>query len=177
MMRRTLALTVNNLKGMKTMLYDNTMLRQMRKNSVSSKENELNFMLEMPGGLDGTRVPSSTVVSALLWQQYGLDLLHPQLSRWLEKNAPDVKYAVARNQRDHQQSCANFRVGQNGTLRVYLSPDVDARLRKVASDYFFWQVEHSLHAKHKRFEKGTIRQIAHLFNDAGNKFFTPSVAR
>jgi len=120
-----------------------------QRGSANYDGNGLPLILEMQGATEGTLVPARTVVTALLWQQYGLDLLHPEVSRWLEKNAPDVKYAVARNKVEsgNNYNNANFRVGRNGTLKVHLSLEIDDRLRKVSSDYICWQVERSMQSK------------------------------
>jgi hypothetical protein len=172
-MKRMLALTVDNMKGVMGMLHCITITNRMRENLAFTTKNELPITLEMPCELNGTIVPSSIVVTALLWQQYGLDLLHPEVSRWLEKFAPDVKYAVARNQRSDEQ---DFRVGLDGTLKVYLNPDDDKRLRKVSSDYIWWQVEQSMDPEHMDIVEKTIDQIAGVISAAGTPTYTPSVA-
>ncbi len=102
---------------------------------------ELPVMLEMPGGSEGKTVPTNTVLMALLWQQYGLDLPHPEVSRWLERYAPDVKYAVARNKsmRSDEDDPAELKVSSDGTIKVHLSLEVDQRLREVSSQYIRWQ--------------------------------------
>jgi hypothetical protein len=92
--------------------------------------------VEMPAGLEGRTVSSSTVMMALLWQQYGIDMRHPEFNRWLEQNAPDVKYAVARN-RIRESERAELRVGDDGTIKVQLTAEVDERLREVSSQYVF----------------------------------------
>lgn len=81
----------------------------------------------------------------LLWQQYGLDIVHPEVSRWLERNAPDVKYAVARSQ--FFVGCdkiSQFKVGPKGTVEFQLSLNIDDRLREVSSQYILSQVQHSI---------------------------------
>jgi hypothetical protein len=94
--------------------------------------------VEMPAGYEGKTVSSNTVMMALLWQQYGLDMLHPEFSRWLEQNAPDVKYAVAQNRiKDGKE----LRVGADGRIKVQLSPKVDNRLREVSSQYILEKYE------------------------------------
>src|SRR5215510_1649945 len=173
---RMLALIVNNLIGMLTMSNGINILGGRHKYLAPSMEDELPLTLEMPSRYDGTTVLSSTVVTALLWQQFGLDLLHPEVNRWLEKYAPDVKYAVAVNSCDVEQNSVNFRVGWDGTLKVHLSPDVDERLRRVSSDYIWWQVEHAMDPGHKDMAEESIEQIAGVLNDARSKTFKLSVA-
>ena len=144
-----------------------TDILQKQRGSVDFYGNGMPLTLVVSGATEGTLVPASTVVTALLWQQYGLDLLHPEVSRWLEKNAPDVKYAVARNKfaRSDSQNNASFRAGRNGTLKVYLTLEIDDRLRKVSSDYIWWQAEQSMGAEQENL--GTITKL--LNNFAGNK--------
>src|SRR5262245_54411169 len=100
-----------------------------KQNSARSAVNEMPVKLRMPGWSRGKTVPASRVVTALLWQHYGLDLLHPEVSQWLERYAPDVKYAIAANTfadgDDHNS--AEFRVGPDGTIQVYISLEVDDR--------------------------------------------------
>jgi hypothetical protein len=129
---------------------------------ADSNGNGMPLILKMSGATEGTLVPATTVVTALLWQQYGLDMLHPEVSRWLEKHAPDVKYAVARNKFEsvNERNSSNFRVGRNGTLKVHLSLEIDDRLRKVSSDYFWWQVESS-----KATETEQIGTMAGILNN------------
>jgi hypothetical protein len=69
-----------------------------RRKRQASAPYELPVMLQMHGWSEGDTVSATTVVLVLLWQYYGLDLCHPEVSRWLEQNAPDVKYAVAEDQ-------------------------------------------------------------------------------
>ena len=88
----------------------------------------------MPAGFEGTSVPASAVMMALLWQEYGLDLLHPQFNRWLERNAPDVKSAVAQNKQ-------GLRVGADRQIKLQISPAFDQRVREVSSNYILWQME------------------------------------
>jgi hypothetical protein len=94
---------------------------------------ELPFMIEMPHGSEGQTVPLGIVMMALLWQHYGLDLPHPEVSRWLEQNAPDVKYAFALNSVNRRST--ELKVGSDRTVRVYLSSEVERRLREVSSQY------------------------------------------
>jgi hypothetical protein len=133
-----------------------------QRSSVELDANGMSLMLKLSGVKEGTLVPASTVVTALLWEQYGLDLLHPEVSRWLEKNAPDVKYAVARNKfaNGDNRHRENFRVGRNGILKVHLSLYVDDRLRKVSSDYICWQVECSMEP-----QKGKVGSMTKLLNN------------
>jgi hypothetical protein len=106
--------------------------------------NEFSIKLRMPACYRGKAVPTSIVVMELLWQQYGLDMIHPELSRWLEKNAPDVKYMAARNQFASGDDRSEFRVGANGTIELRLSLKLDDRLREVSSQYILSQVQHSM---------------------------------
>src|SRR5262245_27911336 len=91
--------------------------------------NQYQVAVEMPLGFEGQTVSSSSVMMALLWQQYGLDLLHPEFSRWLEQNAPDVKYAIVLNDRGNGES-AGLKVGTDSKIKVQISPVVDQRLRE-----------------------------------------------
>jgi hypothetical protein len=109
-------------------------------NRAAELIDQLPVMVEMPAGFEGKTVSSSTVMMALLWQQYGLDLLHPEFSRWLEQNAPDVKYAVAQNKVKNNER-AGLRVGADGTIKVQLSPKVDDRLREISSQYILEKSE------------------------------------
>jgi hypothetical protein len=111
-----------------------------QQNRAASIIDQLAVMVEMPAGYEGKTVSSDTVMMALLWQQYGLDLLHPEFSRWLEQNAPDVKYAVAENRCKNGES-AGLRVGADGRIKVQLSLEVDRRLRDISSQYIMWQME------------------------------------
>jgi hypothetical protein len=111
-----------------------------QQNQTVSMIDQLPVMVEMPAGYEGKTVPSNTVMTALLWQQYGLDLLHPEFSRWLEQNAPDVKYAMAQNRCKNGER-AELRVGADGRIKVQLSPEVDDRLRDISSQYIMWQME------------------------------------
>jgi hypothetical protein len=96
----------------------------------------LPFTLETPWLSEGESVSASALVRELLWQHYGLDLLHPEVSRWLERWAPDVKYARAESQPASSDGRDRFRVGPNGIVKVYLSLEIDDRLRAVSSQYF-----------------------------------------
>jgi hypothetical protein len=144
-----------------------------QEDALDSDDYGLPLLLEIPDATEGTMVSSGTVVAALMWQQYGLDLLHPEVSRWLENNAPDVKYAVARNKFTHGDDYHNhnFRVGRYGTLKIHLSLEIDARFRKVSSDYIRWQVDRSMEA-----EKGQFGALTGLLNNytagkSDNRYF------
>lgn len=113
--------------------------RKERSTSVSMIDQNP-VKVEMPAGYEGKTISSNTVMMALLWQQYGLDLLHPEFSRWLEQNAPDVKYAVAQN-KDKNSERPGLRVGEDGTIKVQLSPEVDDRLREISSQYILEKCE------------------------------------
>jgi hypothetical protein len=80
-------------------------------------------------------------------------MLHPEVSRWLEKNAPDVKYAAVRNQFASGNDKTQFKVGSQGTVQLQLSLETDDRLREVSSQYILSQVRHS-------FEPETEPQLA-----------------
>jgi hypothetical protein len=106
--------------------------------------NELSVELIIPAGYHGKAIPPSVVLMELLWQQYGLDMLHPEVSRWLEQNAPDVKYAAATNQLASGNDSAQFTVGPQGTVELQLSLTVDDRLREVSSQYILSHIQHSM---------------------------------
>jgi len=110
-------------------------------NNVRGKQGDSDFSMinhpvavVMPAGFEGKSVPASAVMMALLWQQYGLDLLHPKFNRWLEQNAPDLKSAVVQNKR-------GLRVGADRQVTLKISPAFDRRVREVSSDYLLWQME------------------------------------
>ena len=113
-----------------------------RRKEQASARYELPVMLQMGDRSEGETVTTSTVVMALLWQHYGLDLSHPEVSRWLEQNAPDVKYAVAEDQLATGDKRNRFRIGPNGMMRVHLSLEVEDRLREVSSRYILRQSAH-----------------------------------
>lgn len=129
---------------------------------------ELPVMLEMPGGSEGKTVPTNAVLMALLWQQYGLDLPHPEVSRWLEQYAPDVKYAVARNKSmgTDEYDPAELKVSSDGTIKVHLSLEVDQRLREVSSQYIRWQSREPI--------EGRDQQDDQDEREEQNEDFTPS---
>jgi hypothetical protein len=110
-----------------------------RRKRQASAPYELPVMLQMHGWSEGETASTSTIVMALLWQYYGLDLRHPEVSRWLEQNAPDVKYAVAEDQLASGDDRTRFRIGPDGMMTVYLSLEVDDRLREVLSRYILRQ--------------------------------------
>src|SRR5262245_15017006 len=103
--------------------------------------NELSVKLRMPAGYQGKVVPTSIVVMELLWQQYGLDVIHPEVSRWLEKNAPEVKNMAARTSNGDG---SKFTVKANGTIDLLLPLKTDDRLRAVSSQYILSQVQRDL---------------------------------
>jgi hypothetical protein len=110
-----------------------------RRKRQASECYELPVILEMHGWAEGETVSTSTVVRALLWQFYGLDLRHPEVSRWLEQNAPDVKYAVAEDQLASGDDRTRFKIGTDRMMTVYLSLEIDDRLREVSSRYILRQ--------------------------------------
>jgi hypothetical protein len=111
-----------------------------QENRAAELIDQFPVMVKMPAGYEGKTVSSSTVMMALLWQQYGLDLLHPEFNRWLEQNAPDVKYAVAQNRVKNGER-AGLKVGEDGRIKVQLSPEVDDRLREISSQYILEKCE------------------------------------
>jgi hypothetical protein len=96
--------------------------------------------LRMPAGYQGKVVPTSMVVMELLWQQYGLDLIHPEVSRWIVKNAPDLKYMAASMAVNNQFAGSDFKAGLNGIIELHLPLNVDDRLREVSSLYIRSQI-------------------------------------
>jgi hypothetical protein len=101
---------------------------------------QLTVMVEMPVRFGGRPVSSRAVMISLLWQHYGLDLLHPEFSRWLEQHAPDVKYEVAQNSVKNGVN-TGLLVGADGKVKVQLSLKFDRRLREISSQYMMWQTE------------------------------------
>ncbi|MBO0799923.1 MAG: hypothetical protein J2P31_13975 [Blastocatellia bacterium] len=139
-MRRLLAGSSLNWKGMLKTLHDFTSTGRTR--DQLSVAGELTVILPLPDADEGKTVPASAVIREILWQLYGLDLPHPEFNRWLERNAPDVKYAIARYQSTCDEDCVNeFKVGSDGTIKVQLSIEIDQRLREVTSQYMRWQVQ------------------------------------
>jgi hypothetical protein len=162
-MRRLLA--GNNWKGMAKTFHDLMVFGQRRESPARFAAGELPVILEMPDGCEGKTVPTSAVMMALLWQYYGLDLPHPEVSRWLEQNAPDVKYAVARNKStscDEDES-TELKVSSDGTIQVHLSPDVDQRLREVSSQYIRWQLQDSIELQQEQNEDFALSPVDVLF--------------
>ena len=137
-------LILNNSKGLINMFQNSTNIGRTQQGFTNSVANELAVTLEMPGWSKGKMVPTSRVVTALLWQQYGLDVLHPEVSRWLEQNAPDVKNAAEKKVANGN---AQSRVGSDGTIKVHLPLNIDDRLREVSSRYILSQVRHSVEPK------------------------------
>jgi hypothetical protein len=106
--------------------------------------NEMSVKLRMPACYRGKAVPTSIVVMELLWQQYGLDMIHPKVSRWLEQNAPDVKYMAAKTQFAGGNDRTEINVGSTGIIELQLPLKLDDRLREVSSHYILSQVQHSI---------------------------------
>jgi hypothetical protein len=104
----------------------------------------LTIKLRMPACYSGKAAPTSIVVMELLWQQYGLDILHPVVNRWLERNAPDVKSAAAKAQFVGGDANSQIKVGLQGTIELRLPLKIDDRLREVSSQYIMSQVQHEL---------------------------------
>jgi hypothetical protein len=158
-MRRLLA--GNNWKSMAKTFHNLTEFGHRRESPARFTAGELPVVLEMPDGCEGKMVPTSTVMMALLWQYYGLDLPHPEVSRWLEQNAPDVKYAVARNKStsSDEDESTELKVSSDGTIKVHLSPDVDQRLREVSSQYIRWQTQDSIESQEKQNEDFALSPI------------------
>jgi hypothetical protein len=158
-MRRMLA--GNNWKGMAKTFHNLTEFGHRREAPARFSAGELPVILEMPDGCEGKTVPTSTVMMALLWQYYGLDLPHPEVSRWLEQNAPDVKYAVARHKStsNDEDESSELKVSSDGTIKVHLSPDVDQRLREVSSQYIRWQTEDSIKLQEEQNEDFALSPV------------------
>jgi hypothetical protein len=108
--------------------------------SAASIIDQITVMVEMPMRFEGRPVSSRAVMISLFWQKYGLDLLHPEFSRWLEHYAPDVKYAVAQNSVKNGVN-AGLRVGADGKVKVQLHLEFDQRLREVSSQYKMGQTK------------------------------------
>jgi hypothetical protein len=109
-----------------------------------SEVSELPVKLSMPDGYQNKAVSTSLFMKELLWQQYGMDVIHPEVSRWLELNAPDVKYAAVDNQLSESDDSAPFNVDPNGTIELHLPLEIDDRLREVSTQYFLSQIRHSI---------------------------------
>lgn len=106
--------------------------------SAASMYDQFSVIVEMPERFEGKPVSSRAVMIALLWQEYGLDLLHPQFSRWLDRNAPDVKFEVMNNSVENGVN-VGLRVGASGKVKVELPLEFDQRLREVSSQYLMGQ--------------------------------------
>jgi hypothetical protein len=124
------------------MYQNNQIFRQTQQDSVASMSaasmsDHVTVIVEMPVRLEGRMVSSRAMMIPLLWQEYGLDVLNPVLSRWLERKAPDIKHAVARN----YSESSGLIVGPDGLLKVTLSRRLDRRLRELSSQYLDWQME------------------------------------
>lgn len=132
-------LAINKMKGMTTMFQSVNSFERQQQESKGTVANQLSVKLRMPLGFQGKTVPMNIVVMELLWQQYGLDLLHPEVSRWLEQNAPEVKSLVASDRHN-----AMFTVGSKGTIEMQISLRTDDRLREVSSQYILSQVGQSM---------------------------------
>lgn len=120
--------------------------------SAAPMVDQLTVMVEMPARFEGRPVSSRAVMISLFWQQYGLDLLHPKFSRWLEQNAPDVKYAVAQNSVKNGVN-AGLRVGADGKVKVELPLEFDQRLREVSSQYKTWQMRPKMEQARPKIEQ------------------------
>lgn len=112
--------------------------------TTSAPADKILVKLRMPAGYRGKVIPSSIVMMELLWQQYGLDVIHPRVSSWIEKNAPDLRYMAASMAVNNQFSGSKFRADLNGIVNLQLSLNVDDRLREVSSSYIRSQVESSI---------------------------------
>jgi hypothetical protein len=113
-----------------------------RRKRQASARYELSVTLQMQGWSEGETVSTSTVVRELLRQHYGLDLRHPEVSRWLEQNAPDVKYAVVEDQLASGDNRNKLRIGPNGMMTVHLWLEVEDRLREASYRYILRQSVH-----------------------------------
>jgi hypothetical protein len=133
-------IVLNDSKGIIKMFKSFNIFGRKQQGSTQTVVDEMPVRLRMPVGFQGKAVPASIVMMELLWQQYGLDLMHPEVSRWLERNAPDVKYAVAASGDEKGQ----VMVGSKGTIELHLSLKTDDRLREVSSQYILSQVGHSM---------------------------------
>jgi hypothetical protein len=122
-------------KGMVKMFECLDIFSRKQRGITGPMSDELRIKLAMPPVYKGKNVPPSVVLMELLWQQYGLDLLHPEVSRWLEQNAPDVKYASAQNQVTDEDEIDQFVVGPQGTVELQFPLEIDDRLRAVSSQY------------------------------------------
>ena len=121
----------------------------------------------MRGWSEGDTVSATTIIMTLLWQQYGLDLRHPEVSRWLEQNAPDVKYAIAEDQFAKGHDRTKFRVGINRIVTVYLTLEVDDRLREVSTRYLLRQLERPVEPQKEQIEPELVRAMIRQANASG----------
>jgi hypothetical protein len=98
-------------------------------------QNKELIVLQLPAKLKGKTVSAGIVVEEVMMQHYGLDLRDPSVSHWLERNAPDVKYAIAVSRLNSLKGTGKlkFKVATNGTVQVQVPSEVDRRLREVAS--------------------------------------------
>ena len=109
-------------------------------------ENKEMIVLRLPGKFKDKLINAGAVVQEVLLQHYGMDLRDPGVSQWLERSAPDVKYAIAVSKQTNTRGGVKpkFRVGANGTVQVQISSDVDRRLREVSSRYRQMKMERTL---------------------------------
>jgi hypothetical protein len=114
-----------------------------QQNLTNPVVNEISVNLRMPACYQSKAVPTSIVVMELLWQQYGLDMIHPEVSRWLERNAPEVKNMAAKTQFTRGNDNTEVNVGPTGIIELQLPLKLDDRLREVSSQYILSQVQHS----------------------------------
>jgi hypothetical protein len=138
-----LSINKNKIEGLKIMFQNVNAIGSQQQGCAPAMNQEVQVRLKMPAGSQGRTVPTSIVMMELLWQQYGLDVLHPEVSKWLERNAPDVKGVVAVHPLANEEE---FRVGPTGTIRLALRLKVDDRLRAVSAQYLLSQIEHATEA-------------------------------
>jgi hypothetical protein len=131
---------LKSLKGVNKMFQSINIFGRKQQAISNPVVNEVAVKLRMPVGYQGKSVPTSIVAMELLWQQYGLDLMHPEVNRWLDQNASDIKAAVARNQMVSVGENAQVKVSSRGTIEFQLSVKVDERLREVSSQYILSQM-------------------------------------
>ena len=135
------SLTAKAQKGLITMFQSLNRKQQDFRNPVVDG---LTVKLRMPACYLGKAAPTSIVVMELFWQQYGLDILHPAVNRWLEQNAPDVKSAAAKSQFVGGDTNSQIKVSPQGTIELRLPLKIDDRLREVSSLYILSQIHHSI---------------------------------
>src|SRR5262245_49523461 len=104
---------------------------------VPKAMDELVVRLKLPPVWRGKTIPTNIVIMELMWQHYGLDLFHPQVSRWLEQNAPDLQSVASGNQfmNGDGQDQPGFRVGADRIIELRFSLETDDRLRAVTTQY------------------------------------------